>query len=99
MVAILQPHSPCSQPRRVGSAGVERDLRHHLADAGRATAYVLCKPAEVVQGIMEVRGEKNPLPGLLDLVLNPREASHAARNGQHHTPELAQKLLKFALGA
>ena len=48
---------------------------------------------------MEVRGEKDPLPGLLDLVLDPREASHAAGDGQHHASELAKKSLELTLGA
>ena len=97
--AVLQPHSSCSQPSRVGSAGVERDLWDHLAEAGRAPADVLGQPAEVLHGVVEVRGEKDPLAGLLDLVLDPREASHAAGNGQHHASELAQKALELALGA
>ena len=42
---------------------------------------------------------RNLLARLLDLVLNPGEASHAAGDGQDHAPELAQKSLEFALGA
>ena len=99
LVAVQQPHSPHSRPRRVRSACVERHLWHHLAEAGWVPTHVLGKPAEVVHDVVEMRGEKDPLPCLLDLVLNPGKVPHAFRDYKDHATELSQESLKFRLWA
>ena len=99
VVAIRQPNSARASAGGIRGPVVEGNLRHHLGKAGRAPADILGKPAEVLHRVVEVGGEKYALPCLLDLVLDPGKASHAAGNGEDHAAELAEQPLQFPLGA
>jgi hypothetical protein len=98
-VRIRQPDPTHTTTGGISGAHKGWGFRDDFGNAGRAVGDILGQPTEVINGILELGVEIDTVRGRSEALLQPRETTKTARDGNDHATKLTHQLMEVLLGA